>query len=102
MEFLKDIQEYYGKSLSPQELESLKKIQEQYKGIIPQGTETSSGKKTLRLEDIKKIQEKMQEEYENIPLEERERIKQMQDQQENTTPPEIPGGNSDPNGGMGM
>lgn len=102
MGFLKNIEEFYGKSLSPQDSESLKKVIEQYKDKIPQGAEIPSDKKTLDLEDIKKIQEKMQEEYENIPLEERERIKQMQEQQENITPPEIPGGSPDPNGGMGM
>jgi len=101
MESLKYIEEFYGKSLSPKDLESLKKAQEQLKGIIPQGTEIPSSQKSLNLEDIKKIQEKMQEELKKLTPEELEWMKKSQEQQEDTTPPEIPEGNSSPNG-MGM
>jgi len=102
MESLKYIEEFYGKSLSPKDLESLKKAREQLKGIIPQGTEIPSGKKSLDLEDVEKMQEEMQEDleeqYKNMTPEELEQIKKSQEQQEDTAPPEIPGGSS----GMGM
>ena len=99
MESLKLIEEYYGKNLSPKDLEALKKVQEQLKGIIPQGNEIPSGQ-ILNLEDIKQLQEKIQEEYNKLTPEQLEWIKKMQEQQqENTTPPpEIPGGST----GMGL
>lgn len=100
MESLKFIEEYYGKSLSPKDLEALKKAQEQLKGIIPQGTEIPSSGTTLNLEELKQLQEKMQEEYNKLTPEELEWIKKAQEQGqfENTVPLEIPGGSS----GMGM
>lgn len=101
MESLKKMEEFYGSSLSPKDLEALKKAQEQLKGIIPQGNEIPSSGKSLNLEDVKNAQEKMQEEYNKLTPEQLEWIKKMQEQGqfENTTPPpEIPGGSS----GMGM
>lgn len=106
IESLKYIEEFYGSSLSPKDLEALKKAQEQLKGIIPQGTEIPSSQKTLNLEDIKKIQGEMeknlQEVYKNMTPEELEYLKKAQEQGQfdNATPPEIQGGGSGT--GMGL
>jgi len=102
MESLKKMEEFYGSSLSPKDLEALKKAQEQLKGIIPQGNEIPSSGKSLNWEDIKNAQEKMQEEYNKLTPEELDYIKKMQEQQQEniTPPPEIPGGSSGT--GMGM
>ena len=100
VEFLKKMEEFYGDSLSPKDLDSLKKAREQLKDIIPQGTEIPSGKKIFDLEDIKNTQDEMQEEYKKLTPEELEWIKKAQEQGqfESITPPEIPGDSS----GMGM
>jgi len=102
LEFLQKMQGLYGKNLSPKDLESLKKAQEQLKGIIPQGAEIPSGQKTLNWEDVKNAQQKMQEELKKLSPEELELYKKMQEGQfENATPPEIQG-DTGSSSGMGM
>ena len=100
MEFLKNMEKFYGGSLSPKDLESLKEAQEQLKGIIPQGTEIPSNGKSLNMEDIKNLQKKMEEEYKKMSPEDLEYIKKMQEQGQfdNPVSPEIQGGGS----GMGI
>lgn len=100
MEALKKMQEFYGKNLPAKDLESLKNVQEQLNGIIPQGTAIPSGQNTLNLEDIQEIQAKMEADLKNIPPEYLEQMKKMQEQGqfENATPSDISGGGS----GMGL
>ncbi|MFA5936279.1 MAG: hypothetical protein WC822_00155 [Candidatus Paceibacterota bacterium] len=102
-ELLKKMQEFYGNSLSPKDLESLKELQGLDDSLIPQGNEIPSLGKTLNMEEIKGLQQKMEEEYKKLTPEELEWLKKAQEQGqiENSTQTEIPkgvGGGS----GMGM
>lgn len=99
MEFLKKMQEFYGNSLPPEDLESLKEIQEQGKGLIRQGEEIPSVGTPLNLEDIKKLQEQLKMSPEQMEL-----YKKMQEQGqfENAPPAQIPQNSSGTGGGSGM
>lgn len=103
-EFLKKIQEFYGKSLPAKDAESLNKLIEAYKDKTLQEIEIPSGKEMFDFEEIKQLQENLQkdldEQYKNMAPEELEYLKKMQEQGqlESQTPIEIQGGGS----GMGL
>jgi hypothetical protein len=78
MEALRKMQEFYGSSLSAKDLDSLKKAQEQLKGIIPEGEPLP--KTPFNLEDIKNLQRKMQEEENKLSPEDREYINKLREQ----------------------
>ena len=99
-EALKKMQEFYGDSLSPKDLETFKQLQGLDDSLIPQGDKIPSNGNTLNMEELNSLQQKMEEEYNKLTPEEKEWIKKAQEQEQSENP--IPETHLDTGSGSGM
>ncbi|MFA5773364.1 MAG: hypothetical protein WC908_01675 [Candidatus Paceibacterota bacterium] len=79
-EALKKMQEFYGNSLSPKDLETFKQLQGLDDSLIPQGDTIPSNGSSLNMEDLNNLQQKMEEEYNKLTPEQLEWMKKAQEQ----------------------
>jgi hypothetical protein len=100
-ESLKKMQEFYGNSLSPKDLESLKELQGVDDSLIPQGEAIPSNGSSLNMEDLNNLQQKMKEEYNKLTPEQLEWMKKAQEQGQFDNQTEMPI-NTGSGSGMGM
>jgi len=99
-EALKKMQEFYGNSLSPKDLETFKQLQGLDDSLIPQGDAIPSNGSSPNMEDLNNLQQKMEEEYNELTPEQLEWMKKAQEQGQFENP--IPETYLDTGSGSGM
>lgn len=101
-DYLKTMEDFYGKNMSAKDSEALKKMIEQYKEKEQSKTGDVFSDSGLNLDELKKLQEDLKKGYENIPEEDRKKMEELLKDQENTTTTEPPELNQKPGNGMGL
>jgi len=98
-EFLKRMREFLAGSAPQKDLDALRQVETQMKGIVPAGTPLPQN--SLNLKDIQNINAKMQEEMNKIPP---ETLKYLKEQQEKADQEfqQYPAGSAGGGGGMGL